>query len=69
MMVCKHGLPITYDIKPKDYQSEDTSYRMVLTISMCKTCIDDGVAAALAKVFEEQARKMSHAFSECQPCA
>jgi hypothetical protein len=48
---CKHGLPVSWDIGQADWR-EDQTLRQTITVTMCRTCVDEGAAKALALEIE-----------------
>jgi hypothetical protein len=53
---CKHGLPVSWDFGRAEWR-EDQTLRQTVTVTMCRTCVDEGAAKALALELECMIRR------------
>jgi hypothetical protein len=44
-------------MKPVYWHGEDKTFRQTITVTMCRACVEDGTAEALAKEIERMMRK------------
>lgn len=58
-MVCKHGLPITWDCSPQEPWPLDRSYKLKITVTMCKRCAEDGARAAFTQWIEDRVKNFA----------
>ena len=56
MHVCKHGLPASWSIEAPD-GSVDHTFRQHIKVTMCRQCVEDGTAKAVALEIERMMRR------------